>query len=187
MVGGVKTLYAVLLALVLGVGCDGSNEKAAPKSQAKTDATPKTEPKVEAKKPLTKEESAKVIEAAIRKAARKPTGELTKADLEKVTWLDLNYKQLTSVKGLEKLPQLKGVFLDKNKLTDVKSLEKLTQLTGLTLVGNQLTDVKGLENLTQLTVLYLNDNPDLTKAQIAELQRALPKCKIFSKHTNPIP
>ena len=31
-------------------------------------------------KPLTKEESAKVIEAAIRKAAKKPTGELTKAE-----------------------------------------------------------------------------------------------------------
>jgi len=36
------------------------------------------------KKPLTKEESAKVIEAAIRKDIKKPTGELTKADLEKV-------------------------------------------------------------------------------------------------------
>ena len=36
------------------------------------------------KKPLTKEESAKVIEAAIRKDIKKPTGELTKAALEKV-------------------------------------------------------------------------------------------------------
>jgi hypothetical protein len=26
--------------------------------------------------------------------------------------------------------------------------------------------------------LYLSDNPDLTKAQIGELQKALPKCKI---------
>ena len=59
------------------------------------------------KKPLTKEESAKVIEAAIRKAAKKPTGELTKADLEKVTGLKLYSKQLTSVKGLEKLTQHK--------------------------------------------------------------------------------
>ena len=91
------------------------------------------------KKPLTKEESAKVIEAAIRKAAGSPTGEFTKADLEKVTKLDLR-------------------------------LEKLT-------------DVKGLEKLTQLTGLNLSDNPDLTKAQIAELQKALPKCKILSNPT----
>ena len=53
------------------------------------------------KKPLTKEESAKVIEAAIRKSLKKPTGELTKADLEKVRELYLIHDQLTDVKGLE--------------------------------------------------------------------------------------
>ena len=88
------------------------------------------------KKPLTKEESAKVIEAKIRKAAGKPTGELTKADLDKVIKLYISYNQLTSVKGLEKF--------------------------------------------TQLKYLWLTGNPDLTKAQIAELQKALPKCLIHS-------
>ncbi|SVC76338.1 uncharacterized protein METZ01_LOCUS329192, partial [marine metagenome] len=67
------------------------------------------------KKPLTKEESAKVIEAAIRKAAKKPTGELTKADLEKVTSL-LFRKGLTGVKGLEKLNKLTYLDLANNKL-----------------------------------------------------------------------
>ena len=38
--------------------------------------------------------------------------------------------------------------------------------------------MKGLDNLTQLTFLNLEDNPSLTKAQIAELQKALPKCEI---------
>ena len=104
--------------------------------------------------------SAKVIEAAIRKAAKKPTGELTKANYEKVERLKLNDNQLTSVKGLE----------------------KLTQLESLNLNDNQLTSVKGLEKLTQLEVLYLYKNPDLTKAQIAELQKALPKCEIWSNH-----
>ena len=110
------------------------------------------------KKPLTKEESAKVIEAAIREQIRKPAGELTKADLEKVKRLSLLGNQLTSVKGLE----------------------KLTKLKSLNLRANQLTDVKGLEKLTQLEDLWLEDNPDLTKAQIAELQKALPKCEILS-------
>jgi hypothetical protein len=91
------------------------------------------------KKPLTKEESAKVIEAAIRKAAKKPEGELTKSDLEKVKAVVLN--------------------------------------------GLQLTDVKGLEKLTQLEGLVLGDNPDLTKAQIDQLQKALPKCVILSNPT----
>jgi Leucine-rich repeat (LRR) protein len=152
------------------------------------------------KKPLTKEESAKVIEAAIRKAAKKPTGELTKADLEKVrelylvddqltdvkglekltklTALSLNHNQLTDVKGLEKLPQLKMLWLTANHLTDVKGLEKLTQLKCLYLNQNKLTDVKGLEKFTQLKFLILDGNPALTKAQIDELKKALPDCKI---------
>ena len=128
--------------------------------------------------PLTKEESAKVIEAAIRRAAKKPTGELTEADYEKVTRLNLGYKQLTDVKGLENLTQLETLDLTRNQLTDVKGLEKLTKLTILDLSNNQLTDVKGLEKLTQLTLLRLTGNPDLTKAQIAELKKALPKCSI---------
>ena len=149
---------------------------------------------------LTKEE---FIEAAIRKAAKKPTGELTKADLEKVTKLSFSGKkltevpkglekltklhtlylrdnQLTDVKGLEKLTQLRALHLDRNQLTDVKGLEKLTQLTRLYLTLNQLTDVKGLEKLTKLERLVLMYNPDLTKAQMAELKKALPKCKISS-------
>ena len=73
---------------------------------------------------------------------------------------------------------MKKLNLRGKKLTDVTGLEKLTKLKELYLGGNQLTGVKGLENLTQLKELYLNDNPDLTKAQIAQLQKALPKCRI---------
>ena len=62
-------------------------------------------------------------------------------------------------------------------------LENLMQLTELDLFGNQLTDVKGLENLTQLKRLNLRSNPDLTKAQIDQLQKALPKCEINSNPT----
>ena len=76
------------------------------------------------------------IEAAILEATGKSTGELTKEDMEKVTELDL--------------------------------------------IANQLTNVKRLEELTQLRELDLHNNPDLTMAQIDELQKALPKCDILS-------
>ena len=102
-------------------------------------------------------EAKAAIEAAIRKAAKKPTGELTEADWEKLTTLQLFGKKLTEVP---------------------KGLEKLTQLKDLNLNSNKLTDVKGLEKLTQLTSLSLSSNPDLTKAQIDQLQKALPKCEI---------
>jgi len=161
--------------------------------------------KIYSNPPLTKEESAKIIEVAIREAAKKPTGKLTKADYEKVTRLAFFSQQLTDVKGMEKLNQLTGLNLGQNQLTKVKGLEKLTQLERLNLGDNQLTKVKGLEKLTQLKALYLHNNQltsvkglkkltnltvldirynyYLTKAQIDELKKSLPKCDIYSNPT----
>ena len=124
-----------------------------------------------------------IVEKAVREGLKKPKGELTKADLEKVTKLWVQGNQLTDVKGLENLTQLKSLDLWSNQLTDVKGLENLTQLEQLHLGGNKLTSVKGLEKLTKLEQLILYDNPALTKAQIDELQKALPNCKILSNPT----
>jgi len=52
------------------------------------------------------------------------------------------------------------------------------QLEGLRIEGNQLVDVRPLSKLTQLKWIVLDGNPSLTKAQIDELQKALPKCEI---------
>jgi len=108
--------------------------------------------------PLTKEESAKFIEVAIRKRIKKPVGELTDVDLEKVKKLGLGQNKLTDVKGLKNLTQLTHLVLLRNRLTDVKGLENLSQLAELQLQDNQLTDVKGLEKLTNLKGLWLNHN-----------------------------
>tara|TARA_A100001037_G_scaffold171162_1_gene153737 strand:- start:858 stop:1217 length:360 start_codon:yes stop_codon:yes gene_type:complete len=93
MVGGVKQLLLILAVVVLVGGC-ASTPKVIPNSP----------------------EAKAAIEAAIRKAAKKPTGELTQADLEKVTRLNLGRYKLTDVKGLENLMQLKvhagGKFSD---------------------------------------------------------------------------
>ena len=128
-----------------------------------------------------------IVEAAIRnhRAVKKPTGELTEADLEKVTELELKQNQLTDVpKGLEKLTKLRSLYLSDNQLTDVTGLEDLTQLKMLSFTLNKLTSVKGLENLTQLEYIDLRFNLFLTPAQIDELRKALPKCDIRPKPTN---
>ena len=82
-VGCVKALYLVLLAFSLCLTVVGTDKKS-----------------------LTKEESAKVIEAAIRKSLNKPIGELTKADLEKVRELGLLYTAITDA-GLKEVAKAK--------------------------------------------------------------------------------
>jgi len=120
-----------------------------------------------------------IVEKAIRMRLKKPAGGLTKEDLESVKTLFLFLNELTQVpKDLEKLKQLTELHLNNNKLNNVKGLEKLGQLKYLHLENNNLTNLKGLESLTHLKELDLNNNPNLTKAQIEELQKALPGCKI---------
>jgi Leucine-rich repeat (LRR) protein len=121
-----------------------------------------------------------IVEKAIREELKKPEGELTKADLEKVTKVNFFGNKLTEVpKELEKLTKLTSLRLSGNKLTDVKGLEKLNQLTSLYLSGNQLISVKGLEKLNQLTKLMLEFNQltevkgleKLTKLEVLYLEK----------------
>ena len=101
-----------------------------------------------------------MIEAAIRYHYEKPTGELTKADLRKVWGFAL------------------GSLPGTDKITDVSALAGLTELRELHLFNNNLTDVSALAGLKRLERLNLEGNPNLTKAEIEKLQKALPNCSI---------
>ena len=105
---------------------------------------------------------AEIIEEAIRDELGKPEGELTVADLEKVKLLALTSTKITDA-GL-------------------KEVAKMEKLTNLSLYGcDQITDagLKELAKLKQLEGLVLVDTK-ITKAGVAELQKALPKCRIES-------
>ena len=101
------------------VGCGESAEEKAAKAKAEAAAEAKAtaEAKTAAAAKAAAEANAQAaIEAAVRKAAKKPPGELTKADFEMVTELWLYNNQLTDVKELEKLTQLTKLNLSYSRL-----------------------------------------------------------------------
>ena len=130
-------------------------------------------------------EFAKVIETAIRAELKKLTGELTEADLAKVTSLNLNNTIMLDegLKELPKLRKLRYLRLFSTQITDagLKELAKRQQLTAIDLGLTQITDagLKELAELKKLRSLNLNDTK-VTRAGVAELRKALPQCEIGS-------
>lgn len=76
--------------------------------------------------------------------------------MNRVAFLDLQNKNITSLAGIEYFTDLEHLFCAGNQLTAL-DVTKLTNLTGLICAGNQLTtlDVTGL---TSLMILVCNDN-----------------------------
>ena len=152
---------------------------------------------------------APVVEEEIRRQLSKPTGQLTDADLLKVTELSFSHNTRITDECLHELvnlPNLRGLGLWDTQVTDagIKTLAKLTQLERINLGGTKITDrglkdVSRLTNLTYLNLRYISRITDpgikelvkckqlenlylghtqITDTAEAELQKALPNCKI---------
>ena len=142
-----KSLLLVLAVALVGCGDGGKKATALAKKQSE------------------------IIEEAVRThlhaktgfaAGKEIKGELTNADLERVTALGFSYGGLTN-EGLKevvaKLPKLTYLDLGRTKITDV--------------------GLKEVAKMKQLKELDLTNTKTVTKEGVAELQEALPKCKIL--------
>jgi Leucine-rich repeat (LRR) protein len=98
------------------------------------------------------------LEAEIREAIDKSTGDVYPSELEALTLLNANGKDIADLTGLECCTSLTSVSLGSNQITNVSPLANLTSLTWLGLDNNQITDISPLANLTSLTTLELQIN-----------------------------
>jgi internalin A len=72
--------------------------------------------------------------------------------------LDLSHMELTSLEGLKQADQLEELFVNENKLGSLKGLEKMPNLKVLGAGSNQLTDISALHDSSKLETLDLEDN-----------------------------
>ena len=107
-----------------------------------------------------------VLEAMIRGAMGKTEGEITIAEAQGVTRMDLTdslqrqlseFTPITNLDGLEAFTNLESLDLSQNAVTDISPLAGLTKLTALSLAGNPVTDVAPLAKLTNLKLLILSN------------------------------
>jgi len=86
-------------------------------------------------------------------------GDISEAELERVTSLTLSGMGLSDLGGLSAASSLKKLDLSDNSLTDISELAALTGLRELDLSGNSVRDISALAALTGLRSLDLRGNP----------------------------
>ena len=82
---------------------------------------------------------------------------ITDVELEKLTDLNLDNSNITSLTGIEAAKNLKNLSLNHNSISDLSPLAGLTSLKTLSLKENKITDISPLTGLTSLTSLNLED------------------------------
>ena len=98
------------------------------------------------------------LEAAIREAIEKPTGDIYRSDLLGLTSFDASERSISDIKGLEHCFHLDFLSLWRNEISDISALSSLIDLTTLYLGENQISDISPLSSLANLTTLYLWEN-----------------------------
>ena len=98
------------------------------------------------------------LEAAIREAIEKPTGDIYPMDLEGLTELDASGRSVANLTGLEHCRNLIELDLWGNQITDLSPISDLTRLAELAVGPNKIDDLSPLANLTGLTYLCVEQN-----------------------------
>jgi hypothetical protein len=115
------------------------------------------------------------------------TGLKDLAPLKKLTFLDLRKTKVSddALKDLALLEALDSVDLRDTSINDggLKHLAAVKKLSVVSLNGPNITDasLKELANVKGLIAVYLYGGTMVTDAGVAELQKALPKCKVTGR------
>ena len=110
----------------------------------------------------------------LRQAVREELGipnvvPLTQLQMQRLTGLSINEKQVYNLMGLEHAKNLMHLSCQGNSISDLSSLSNLTQLKGLYLGGNHISDLTPLTRLIHLESLHLWRNQIVDISPLAGL------------------
>lgn len=99
-------------------------------------------------------EARKTVEVLLEEAGTNDC-ELAANNVSSRTELYLSGNEITDLRPLAGLTNLRGLILDSNQIIDLTPLAGLTNLKHLTLSGNPITDLRPLAGLTNLCLSVL--------------------------------
>ena len=82
---------------------------------------------------------------------------------------ELNIVEISDIKGLQNLTNLKALYLAGNQIEEIKGLDELQNLEVLDLYENNVSNIKGLKNLSKLKSLWFDDDEPYAYCHYYEL------------------
>ena len=98
------------------------------------------------------------LENAVREKLSIWGKEITPSDVEGITALELEQKDIKNISALAYFTQLRSLDLSGNQIADIGPLSQLKLLDDLRLDDNRIDNVEALAGLTELKNLSLNNN-----------------------------
>ena len=100
----------------------------------------------------------KNFEKAIRETLNKPAGNITAADMNRITRIDGVGYSIKNLSGIEYAKNLTYLDLGVNEISDISGLGGLSKLRVAYLSLNKISDISALSGLTKLEILDLSIN-----------------------------
>jgi Leucine-rich repeat (LRR) protein len=98
------------------------------------------------------------LDAAVRTAINKSSGDIYQSDLDGLTSLSVGDAGISDLTGLEHCTNLSDLAIYNNEISDISALGGLTNLSDLDLCYNQIGNITPLSGLTNLQELRLFNN-----------------------------
>ncbi|MDD4606867.1 MAG: leucine-rich repeat domain-containing protein, partial [Patescibacteria group bacterium] len=125
------------------------------------------------------------LEAAVRDAIAKPTGDIYDTDVNGLTTFDASGRSISNITGMEYFTSLTSLHLGSNQISDISPLSALTSLTQIDLWSNQISNLSSLSGLTSLTSLELSYNQISNLALLSSLT-LLPYLRLYGNQISDI-
>ncbi|MFB0552194.1 MAG: P-loop NTPase fold protein [Phycisphaerae bacterium] len=140
-----------------------------------------------------------IREGIARQLGKKPD-KLRKGDYNKIKELDLSGSEISDLEPIKGLSSLEQLTLRSTQVRNLEPIKRLSSLQWLDLAGTKVSDLEPIKGLRSLQVLFLNntqvsnlepikgisslewlylEGTQVSDQQVEELQKALPKARIF--------
>lgn len=158
-----KKMLLTLLAAMMALGLTACGMPANTSNASPSGTTPSLPSTTSAPAVVTFADP--VLEAMVRGTMGKPEGDITVAEAEAVTSLNLSIERqqyisdqspIQDIGGLECFKNLESLDLSFHAISDITALAQLKKLTSLSLGGNPIKDIMPLAELTSIRALTLS-------------------------------